>query len=114
MKEGRRLFVAGGQQYYGPTADRDRLVTTYTAQKLFELVGDTVQVITGGMPGIPEDFARAWQQAGGTNILCVVSSEHETTFLERNTANFAHIVAGETQEKRIASSAHKARRCFHC
>lgn len=98
--EGLRLFVAGGQQYYGPTAERDKNVVALTAQRLFEAIGDTIEVVTGGMSGIPEDFAIAWKQAGGTHILCVVSSEHETTFLERNTHNFKHVVIGESQEKR--------------
>lgn len=94
----RALFVAGGQAYHGPTQERDIMVTTYTAFKLFELIGDTIQVVTGGMPGIPDDFARAWQQAGGTHVLCVVSSEQETAFLERS--QFPYIVVGETQAKR--------------
>ena len=92
------LFVGGGQEYHGPTAKRDQAVVKLVASHLYNLVGTSVQVITGGMPGIPEDFAKEWHALGGS-VLCVVSSEQEEAFKHRNTG-FAHQVAGESQEKR--------------
>jgi hypothetical protein len=96
MRNGRRLFVGGGQEYHGPDANRCREVVREVAEALYALVGDTVEVVTGGMPGIPHDFARAWP---GLHVLCVVSSEYERDFVERNTG-FAYIVAGQSQEAR--------------
>lgn len=91
-----RLFVGGGQDYYGPTSDRDKQVVLEVAEQLFESVGDSVEIVTGGMPGIPEDFAKAWK---GTKVLCVVSSEQEEAFKSRNLP-FDMRVIGESQLKR--------------
>jgi len=94
-----RLFVGGGQAYYGPTAERDKAVVKSLAKILASMVGDTVEVVTGGMPGIPDDFAAAWTAAGGSRVLCVVSSEHEAEFRARNLP-YACVVAGKNQEAR--------------
>src|SRR5512137_3031104 len=91
-----RLLVIGGQAYHGPTAARDLEVTVLTAFELFKRVGDSIQVVTGGMPGIPDEFARAWRKAGGTHILCVVSEEYEKDYR----LDFPYMVVGATQEKR--------------
>lgn len=53
-----RLFVGGGQEYYGPTAARDKLVVVETAKELFNLVGNSIEIVTGGMPGIPDEFCK--------------------------------------------------------
>jgi hypothetical protein len=94
-----RLFVGGGQAYYGPTAERDKRVVKRVAEILAVAMGDRVEVVTGGMPGIPDEFAAAWTAAGGSQVLCVVSSEHEPAFRERNLP-YACMVAGETQTAR--------------
>jgi SLOG cluster4 family len=99
-----KLIIIGGQSYMGPTAERDKKVVEQTAQELFNLIGNSVCVTTGGMPGIPDDFARAWNEAGGKYIQCIVSSEHEEAFKLRNTG-FNYIIAGKSQlERRLALS----------
>ena len=100
-----RLFVGGGQGYYDETANRDKLVVERTALELFNKLGNSIEIVTGGMPGIPEDFALAWIKAGGKHVFCVVSSEHEPAYLARNLP-FKHMIAGETQlQRRIAVTA---------
>ncbi|MBX9636673.1 MAG: hypothetical protein K2Q45_03890 [Nitrosomonas sp.] len=94
-----RLFVGGGQSYYGPTAERDKLVVQKTAQLLFSALGNSIEIVTGGTAGIPEDFALAWHKAGGLHVLCVVSLEYEQEYLFRSLP-FKHIIVGETQLKR--------------
>lgn len=94
-----RLFVGGGQAYWGPTAKRDELVVKRLAQMLAVSLGKRVEVVTGGMPGIPDDFLSSWHAAGGSKPLCVVSNEHEETFRARNLP-YACLVAGATQTAR--------------
>jgi hypothetical protein len=91
------LFVGGGQDYHGPTAARDKEVVKRTAQILYELIGDCVCVATGGMPGIPDDFANAWN---GKYVLGVVSSEYEAQWNDRKPAHFDTLVIPGSQEKR--------------
>lgn len=93
------VFIGGGQDYYGPTADRDRKVVAEAARTLFSVAGNGIQIITGGMPGIPMDFATAWMKAGGIHVLCVISSEHEQEYLSHQYP-FKHIVTGASQEAR--------------
>lgn len=95
-----RIMVGGGQDYWGPTSDRDRQVVSLTAQTLFSAIGNTVEIVTGGMPGIPNDFAKAWADAGGKYILCVVSSEHLETYLKTADPRFGYTVIGESQTAR--------------
>lgn len=98
-----RLIVVGGQSYMGPTSTRDEKVVKQTAKELFNLVGDSVCITTGGMPGIPDDFAKGWKEAGGKHIECIVSSEHAEAFQARNVMGFDFKVAGKTQlERRLA------------
>jgi hypothetical protein len=85
--------------YYGATAQRDEAVVKRVAEMLALHAADEVEVVTGGMPGIPDDFAAAWWAAGGRHVLCVVSSEHEAAYRERNLP-YACMVAGETQTAR--------------
>lgn len=94
-----RLFIGGGMSYFGPTSTRDKLVVEKTAQLLFNELGNSVEIVTGGTPGIPQDFALAWHKAGGKHVLCVVSSEYEEEYKARQLP-FEHVVIGETQEKR--------------
>ncbi len=97
-----RLFIGGGQEYYGPTADRDRIIVREVAVQLFSRIGNNVEIVTGGMPGIPEDFALEWSKCGGKHVLCVVSSEHLNKYLERKLP-FEHLVQGDSQlERRLA------------
>jgi hypothetical protein len=103
MEEGRvRLFVGGGQAYYGDTASRDEIVVKRVAELLAQNMGDEVEVVTGGMLGIPDDFAAAYTSVGGASpdqVLCVVSSEHEAAFRARNLP-YKCMVAGATQQAR--------------
>ncbi len=97
-----RIFVGGGQEYHGPTATRDCVVVELTAKYLYSLLGDSVEIVTGGTAGVPEDFAKAWHNAGGKHVLCIVSSEHEEAYLLRGLP-FKHQVVGKTQtERRLA------------
>lgn len=65
-------MVGGGQDYYGETAERDQRVVVETARQL-AATGKFI-VYTGGMPGIGDDFARAFVEAGGS-VVDIVSSE---------------------------------------
>ena len=96
-----RLMVGGGQAYYGPTSDRDREVVELTAKILCECIGgDTIEVVTGGMTGIPDHFALSWLRHGGKHVLCVVSNEHLAKYLETRDDRIQHIVVGESQTAR--------------
>lgn len=104
-----RLFVGGGQDYYGPTAARDRDVVVHTALQLYALVGDTIEIVTGGMPGIPDDFAHAWP---GSSVLCIVSEEHKDAYIARDLP-FDYQVAGKSQEaRRDATGWHPVRTVY--
>ena len=101
----KRVAVIGGQDYYGPTAERDKKVVEKLAELLKESQPD-LQIVTGGMPGIPEDFAKA-----SANVLCIVSEEQVAAFESRNTG-FPHIVAGKTQlQRRLALTQMENIRC---
>jgi hypothetical protein len=95
-----RLMVGGGLAYYGPTAQRDKEVVRLAAMSLYGKLGDTIEIVTGGMSGIPDDFARTWLDCGGTHVLCVVSSEHLHTYLKTQDVRMRHIVIGENQTAR--------------
>lgn len=58
-----------------------------------------MEIITGGMPGIPMDFVRAWMVAGGKNVRFVVSEEHMDT-LDDTEFGVTYEVAGKTQAER--------------
>lgn len=94
-----RVFVGGGMSYYGPTAERDKQVVKALALHLFNLLGNSVEIITGGTAGIPEDFALAWMAVGGKHVLCVVSDEYEKEYLSRQLP-FQHVIVGKSQEAR--------------
>ncbi len=92
------ILIGGGQDYYGPTAKRDKHVVTITATMLRE-TGLPIQVVTGGTAGIPDDFAMYF--GAGKRVVDLVSSEYLDEYLER-TKNRPrpYWVAGESQEKR--------------
>ena len=94
-----RLFIGGGMAYYGPTAERDKLVVKALAKHLFNKLGNSVEIITGGTAGIPEDFALEWMAIGGKHVLCVVSDEYEKEYLSRQLP-FQHVIVGKSQEAR--------------
>lgn len=73
------ILIGGGQEYHGPTAERDKRVIQETAKHLFSLVGNSVEIVTGGMPGVGMDFAKTWLEVGGKNVRFVVSEEHMNT-----------------------------------
>lgn len=73
------ILIGGGQEYHGPTAERDKRVVQETAKHLFNLVGNSVEIVTGGMPGIPMDFIDTWMEVGGKNVKFVVSDEYMST-----------------------------------
>jgi hypothetical protein len=89
-----RVFVGGGQQYWGPTATRDELVTKKMAEILHRFAPE-IQIVTGGMPGIADIFANAWEGS----CLDVVSSEYLEKYKKRNTQRLFQ-VTGVSQEKR--------------
>lgn len=93
------ILVCGGQDYYGPTGDRDREVVKLAAQELYCLAPH-VQVITGGTGGIPDDFAQEYTRQGG-QVIDIVSSEHLGKYQERTSQRQRpYLVLGDTQEKR--------------
>lgn len=85
------VLIGGGQDYYGPTAERDRQVVIATARALFNKMGNDVHIVTGGMPGIPMDFAKAWIEAGGIHVEFIFSAEAHAIL-----SDDADIVAGAT------------------
>ncbi len=96
------LLVGGGQAYYGETAERDKLVVIAAARHLYELVGDNVEIITGGMPGIPHDFAMEWKRLGGTDITFVISEEVRDTLKEVEPGVMYAVMGKDQKERRIA------------
>lgn len=103
MKKTFSLLVGGGQDYYGPTADRDRKVVQNVARLLSGAADENeinIQIITGGTAGIPDDLASSYQ-VYGKKVVDIVSSEYLPKYLERTFDNPRPFwVAGETQEKR--------------
>jgi hypothetical protein len=93
------LLVEGGQEYHGPTAERDKRVVECIAKALFARVGNTMEIITGGMPGIPHDFVRTWMAQGGKRVRFVVSEEHMDNLNEVE-FGVTYEVAGLTQAER--------------
>lgn len=104
MEKG-RILVGGGQDFYGPTAERDRRVCELLPTRVYALVGDQVQIVTGGTEGIPDIFATHWP---GTTVLDVVSDEYLDKYRARVAyqSNRSHIVVGKTQlARRLAMTA---------
>jgi hypothetical protein len=102
MKEGfpsRLIMIGGGQEYYGPTAARDKQIVTQTASELFNLVGNSVTVVTGGMPGIGMDFTDAWIRCGGKHVQFIVSEEYQRTLTETK-EGVEYVIKGTTQSER--------------
>lgn len=93
------LLIGGGQDYYGPTAERDKRVVECIAKALYARVGNTMEIITGGMPGIPMDFVRTWMAEGGKNVRFVVSEEHMNTLTDAE-FGVTYEVVGVTQAER--------------
>ena len=92
-------MVGGGQEYYGPTAARDKQIVIQTAAELFNLVGNSVTIVTGGMPGIGMDFADSWIRCGGKNVQFIVSEEYHRTMTDRKDG-VEYIIKGVTQSER--------------
>lgn len=94
--------MGGGQEYYGPTADRDKQVVLLLASNLQKIAvedyGIQIQVITGGTAGVPDDFASHYRG----NVLDVVSEEYVEAYKERTQHQHhrTYWVAGATQEQR--------------
>lgn len=94
------LLVGGGQEYHGPTSERDKEVVERIAKALFARVGNSIEIVTGGMPGIPMDFAFAWRNQGGNRICCIVSEEHLRGGTLHMVAGITYQVVGKTQRER--------------
>lgn len=98
------LLVGGGQEYHGPTAERDRKVVVGTARELLlqdAKWADQVEVVTGGMPGVGMDFAQAWLSGGGRHVRFIVSEEHMATLTTNaRVPGVVYEVAGRTQAER--------------
>ena len=91
------ILIGGGQDYYGPTAARDKNVV-YTAATMLREANLPIQVVTGGTGGVPDDFAMRYDPS---RVVDIVSSEHLKTYKERtHDRPRSYWVAGETQEKR--------------
>jgi hypothetical protein len=90
------VFIGGGQEYHGPTVDRDKHVVEIAAILLYE-TNLPIQVVTGGTAGIPDDFARNF----GGRVVDIVSEEYLDQY-KRRTGMFPrpYWVAGKTQEER--------------
>lgn len=89
-----RVFVGGGQKYWGPTSQRDEAITKKIPEILHRFAPE-VEIVTGGMPGIADIFAKEWKGS----CLDIVSSEYAMEYDMRNTGRQFQII-GESQEKR--------------
>ena len=91
-----KVFVGGGQDYHGPTSLRDARVTKKIPEILHRFAPE-IEIVTGGMLGIANNFAETWEGA----CLDVVSSEHAKDYIARDKrTSREYIVMGEGQEKR--------------
>lgn len=96
-----KLLIGGGQEYHGPTAERDKRVVVATAKALFNKVGNDVTIVTGGMPGIPMDFAKAWLEAGGKHVQFIFSHEaHSKLTGDDIVMNVGYEIVAQTQKER--------------
>ena len=97
------IFIGGGQDYYGPTAERDKEVVKRVAT-LLRKTQLPLQIVTGGTAGIPEDFARHFgglRLSGTQTVVNVIAAEYLETYKER-TRDYpqSYWVAAETHEQR--------------
>lgn len=93
------ILIGGGQEYYGPTAQRDKQIVQETAKHLYDMVGNSIEIVTGGMPGIPMDFAQMWMKCGGNRVRFIVSEEYAATLTE-HMENVLYEPHGKTQSER--------------
>lgn len=93
------ILIGGGQEYHGPTANRDKAVVKETAKCLFSLVGNSVEIVTGGMPGVGMDFATTWMEVGGKKVKFIVSDEYMSTVKDIVT-NVEYVGGSKTQAER--------------
>jgi hypothetical protein len=93
------LFVGGGQAYYGPTAQRDKLVVLSLARMLARS-GAISRVITGGTEGVPDDFAHAFLASGGSEVLEIIPEVYLGTYKKRLTKGRKYVVEGKTMDER--------------
>lgn len=101
MNPNSKILIGGGQEYHGPTAERDRRVVVATAKELFNKVGNSVTIVTGGMPGIPMDFVKAWQEAGGKHVEFIYSEEaHNKLTEDEKLSGVSYKVVAKTQKER--------------
>lgn len=102
------VLVGGGQDYYGPTSDRDKRVVAETARALFSRVGNNVRIVTGGMPGIPMDFVKSWLEAGGRHVEFIFSAEAYATLSETDkVVGVTYNVVAQTQSERRQLLTHR-------
>lgn len=95
------VLVGGGQLYYGPTAERDKRVVIATAKALYSKVGNSVCIVTGGMPGIPMDFATTWLSIGGKHVEFIFSEEARSSLTALDIVEGAkYTVVAQTQKER--------------
>lgn len=94
------LFVGGGQDYHGPTAERDERVVAILAQKLREHP-EPFQIITGGTEGIPDKIARTFSAGHNKTVVDVISDEYFPKYAERTKdCPSPHWIAGATNAER--------------
>jgi len=72
-----KVLIIGGKEYYGETAERDADVVMKSAVFLFNCVGDSIEIVTSGLPGIAEDFLKSWIKAGGKHFSYFTFSTEE-------------------------------------
>jgi hypothetical protein len=105
MEKGlQRILVGGGQEFYGPTAERDRRVCELLPVRLFERTALELEIVTGGTAGIPDVVAEHWPG----KVLDVVSDEYETEYKAHagTKSKRAHVLAGKSQlARRLAMTA---------
>jgi hypothetical protein len=94
------IFIGGGQDYYGPTAERDKKVVRILATKLRE-DDRPFQLVTGGTDGIPDEMAKIVSSGHNKTTIDILSEKYVPTYKERLVNRpRAYWIAGKTQEER--------------
>lgn len=103
-----RIFIGGGQDYYGPTSQRDAEITRKIPEILYGFAPE-VQIVTGGTAGIPNIFAECWEG----RCLDVVSDEYKDTYLARDkrTSREAMYVGKSQLQRRLAVTSLEGIKC---
>jgi hypothetical protein len=108
------IAIVGGQDYHGPTAERDKKVALELGKRLASHV-PSLLMINGGTPGIPMDVFQGYLEAGGSpkHLVSCLSKKYEPEFHAQEKKLSHGLVVGDTQEERRIFLAQKLKG-IHC